>query len=51
MAVPGRQAFSSVVSGGCSLVAVHGLLIVVELFVAEPRLWSTWASVVAARGL
>ena len=50
MAAPGRQAFSSVVSGGCSLVAVHGLLIVVE-FVAEPRLWSTWASVVAARGL
>ena len=51
MAAPGHQAFSSVVSGGCSLVAMNGLLIVVELFVAEPRLWSTWASVVATRGL
>ena len=37
---------SLAVSGGCFLVAMHALLIV-ELFVAEHRLQSPWASVVA----
>ena len=50
MAVPGLRCcvgFSLVVgSGGCSLVAVLGLLIVVASFVAEHRLWSTGSVVV-----
>ena len=37
-----------VMSGGCSLVALHGLLIVVASLVAEHRLWGTGASGVAA---
>ena len=40
-----------VVSGGHSLVVVHGLIIVVASLVAEQRLSSMWASVVAVRGL
>ena len=35
-------------SGGCSLVSVHGLLIVVASPVAEHGLCGAWASVVTA---
>ena len=46
------QAFSlGVANGGFSLVALHGLLIVLASLVAEHRLQGTWASVVAAHRL
>ena len=38
-------------SGGFSLVAMHGLLIAVPPLVAEPGLWSAWASVLVPCGL
>ena len=41
----------AVVSGGCSLVAAHKLLVAIAFLAVEHRLWGTWASVVAARGL
>ena len=37
-------------SGGCSLVAVRGLLTVAASPVAEHGPWGAWASVVVARG-
>ena len=40
-----------VVGGGCSLVAVPGLLIVVASLVAEHSLWGMRASVAAPPGL
>ena len=39
------------VTGGYSLVAMHGLLITVVFLVAEHELQGWWASVVAAPGL
>ena len=39
------------VSRGCSLVAVHGLLVAVASFVAECGLWGVRASVAMASGL
>ena len=40
-----------VMNGGCSLVAMGGLLIGVSSPVVEHRLQGTWASIVAAYGL
>ena len=39
----------AVVSRGCSLGVVCGLLIAVASLVAEHRLWAVWTSVAAAR--
>ena len=44
------QAFSISVSGGCSLVVVHRLLVAVASPVAERGLQGTWTSVVWLSG-
>ena len=50
--LPCCSSFSLVAaSGGDSLVAMCGLLIAAASLIAEPRLWSTWASLVEVHGL
>ena len=50
--LPCCSSFSLVAaSGGDSLVAICGLLIAAASLIAEPRLWSTWASLVEVHGL